>query len=456
MQDNKLLKDSIPNLIKSIAIPSATGLFFNTLYNIVDNFYAGLIDTEAVAAVSISGTIFFLLTTFGMSFGYGISALLGNALGQKKQFLAGLYAKKAIVFIIIIACCTTLLSLVLAPYGLKLLGAEGEYFKKALSYINVIILGTLFFNLNSVLNSILVAKGDSKSYRNALIFGFFLNLILNPLFIYGFAFIPAMGIAGLAISTVLIQAINNIYMLKKVLATGLVDFKSLQAFSVDWRIYKAFITQGMPSVLNFTAMSLGGFIIVYFVSNYGFKAVAGYGLGLRIEQLFLLLAIGLSPAVLSIVSNNFGAKQYDRVLKCIKVSLKYAAFISLAGIVIIFFAGELMLGLFDKDKAVVAYGFSYIMIESFTFFAYTLNFIAVATLQGIKKPFIIPYVGLYRQILAPLIVYYLVVMVFELELMYLWLSLFAITTSAGIFIIFYALKEVKTIIAADAKLSVEA
>ena len=436
-------------LIRQIAVPAAVGTFFHALYNFTDNFYAGLIGTQSVAAIALTHIIFFILTAFSANFTYAISALIGYSLGKKKYFLAGLYAKKAIVFIIIIAILMTVLMFLLTPAILSLLGAKGTYLSYSLAYINVIIIGNIFFAFNEVLNSILIAQGDAKSYRNALIFGFFLNLILNPLFIYGYGFIPAMNITGLALATVLIQIITNLYMVKKVLITGLVNFKTLKAFSIDWRIYKAFCTQGLPLVLNFATMSIGSAIIIYFVSRYDYKVMAAYGIGFRIEQLFLLLPLALKPAILAIVAHNFGVKRYDRVQQCFKFALQYAACLCCFSIIAIALIGESLIGLFDQDKAVIDYGFIYILIKSFTFFSYALDCIAIATLQGIKKPFIIPYVGIYRQILAPLIIYYFVVIVLKLDIIYLWLSLFAITTSAGIFIIFYALKEIRGIIIND-------
>ena len=358
-----LLNDDIPSLLKQIAIPASTGMFFNTMYNVVDTFYAGLISTQAISALSLSFMIFFTVIGLGYGFSSAITALIGNASGKNKQFLASLYAHKGIFFMQILALILTVIGFLSSPYLFKLLGASGDYLDISLDYMNVILAGTIFFMTNFALNAILVSRGDTKTYRNTLIFGFFANLVLNPLFIYGFLFIPAMGIKGLALSTVLIQLINALYMFYKVYQTKLIHFENIKYFFPHKKIYKDLIVQGIPSSMNMLIMALGSIILMYFVSLYGVKAVAGYGIGFRVEQLMLLPALGLSSAVLSIVSNNFGAKKYDRVQETLNKALKYGFYISTFGIAFLYIFGKLIIQQFDNDLEVIAYGFDYILIE---------------------------------------------------------------------------------------------
>ena len=432
-----LLTEDIPTLLKQIAIPASTGMFFNTMYNVVDTFYAGLISTTAIAAMSLSFMIFFLIIGFGYGFASAITALIGNAYGRKKHLLASIYAHKGLIFIPLLGLMLSLLGFVFSPWLFKLLGASNEYLAICLEYMNTILAGAVFFMGNFALNAILVAKGDTKTYRNTLIFGFFANLILNPLFIYGFAFIPAMGIQGIAIATILIQIINMFYMLSKVLDTKIVHFNRLVYFLPNKRIYKQFIQQGTPSSLNMLTMGFGSIILTYFVSHYGYQAVAGYGIGFRVEQLMLLPALGLSTAVLTLVSNNYGARKYDRVYAIVKTALKYGFMISAFGIVFLLIFGEMISSIFDNDKNVIQYSIDYLFIEVWIFFAYVVLFVCVSTLQAIKQPKMIFYIGLYRQIAAKLIISFVLVKYFELDYIYLFVGMFFMIYSAAIFAYFY-------------------
>lgn len=442
-QNSHLINDDISTLLKQITIPASTGMFFNTMYNVVDTFYAGLISTQAISALSLSFMIFFTIIGLGYGFSSAITALIGNASGRSKRFLASLYAHKGIFFMQLVALVLTLVGFLMSPYLFTLLGASGAYMDMALDYINIILAGTIFFMTNFALNAILVSRGDTKSYRNTLIFGFFANLVLNPLFIYGFLFIPAMGIKGIALSTVLIQLINALYLLKKVMDTKLVHFEKINYFFPHKKVYKEMITQGIPSSMNMLIMSIGSLILMYFVSLYGVKAVAGYGIGFRVEQIMLLPALGLSSAVLSLVSNNYGARKYDRVQETVNKALKYGFIIATFGIVFLYIFGKMIVSQFDSNPIVIGFGYDYLVVEVLIFYAYVILFICVSTLQGIKKPKMILYIALYRQIIAKYAIAYVLVIWLALEYIYLWMGVLVMIYSAAIFAYIYTQRLLK-------------
>ena len=440
-----LLNENILSLLKQLAIPASTGMLFNTLYNVVDTFYAGFISTQAVSALTISFMVFFLIIGLGYGFSSAITAILGNSFGKRKNKLASIYAHKGLLFIPILGVFLTILGYIFAPSMFVLLGARDEYLQDAITYINPILFGTIFFMFNFSLNSILVALGDTKTYRNTLIFGFFANLVLNPLFMFGFLFIPAMGLSGISFATVLIQIINMSYMFYKVLQTKVIHFEKLSYFLPDLRVYKLFLTQGIPSSLNMLIMSIGSVILTYFVAQYGVMAVAGYGIAFRVEQLMLLPILGLSTAVLTIVSNNFGAKKYDRVIETLRVSIKYGFILSTVGIIVLTIFGKFLISLFDSTAIVIDFGIKYLLVEIWIFYAYVVLFICVSTLQAIKQPKMILYIALYRQIIAKLLIAYVIVKLFELDFIYLWVGILVMIYSAAIFAYFYTNNLLKTI-----------
>lgn len=348
MRENRLITQPIPTLVKDLALPASIGIFFNTLYNVVDTFYAGLISTEAVAGLSMSFFLYFVVVGIGFGFGSALTALIGNSLGRKKIFLSTLYAHKGILFIILLGTLLAFLGYLFAPLVLKVLGAKESYLPLASVYIRTILLATPFFMSTYGLNAILVALGDTKSYRNMLIVGFFLNLILNPLFVYGYGPIPAMGVGGIAFATVCIQIISTIYLGRRVFNEKMLTFCSPKVYFPDWRIYRQIFSQGLPSSMNMLTMSIGSIITIYFVATYGTEAVAGYGIAFRVEQIMLLPALGISSAVLSLVSNNHGARKSDRVKETLALALKYGFVLSIAGIALGYSVGEWVVSIFDK------------------------------------------------------------------------------------------------------------
>ena len=437
MNKNELLTKDIKTLIKQIAIPSSIGMFFSTMYNVVDTFYIGTISTIAITALSYSFVLFFMVLSIAFGLSSAITAHVGNSLGRHKHFLAKVFVINGITFV-------TLVSLVLCAIGfifledvMRMIGASGDSLQMALQYTYIILLGVTPLLLGLVANASLIAKGDTKSYRNILIVGFVLNLILDPLFIYGFWLFPAFGFKGVAYATVLIQFITCIYILIKLNETNLLSFKTKKLFLPDMRIYKKILKQAIPMSINMLTMSIGTMIVMNYVSQYGYKTVAAFGIGYRVEQIILLPMLGLNTAVSSIVANNFGAKNYNRIHEVIKKSLKYGFVMGFIGILFLYLFGEYIIMFFDKDPIVVSISYEYVLIESFIFFAFITIFISNSTLQGIKKPNAIAYVSLYRQILMPYLCLYAIVNIYHLDIVYVWITMGVIIYSASFGIYFY-------------------
>ena len=442
MNSPSLLSEPISKLLVRLAIPSSLGLMFNTFYNIVDTYYAGLISTQALSALSSSAFLFFVIVGLGYGGSNGITTLVGHALGEQKSDEARMYASKGLGLLLLLGVTMGIFGYLTTPTMLLWVGIEPIYQPMALAYIEVILLGTPLFFANFGLNAILVATGDTKSYRNTLIFGFVANLLLNPLFIFGWASIPAMGIGGIALSTVLIQALNASYLCVKVFKTKLMV---LTCFMPDKESAKIIFAQSLPAGLNMLMISFGSLMALYFVTHYGYKAVAGYGIGYRVEQLLLLPALGISSATLSLVSNNMGAKRVDRVRESLFTALKYGYSIAFFGVIILYFSAHWIIAHFDKDPDVIAYAYAYISVMMLLFFGYVTHFVCVATLQGIKHPRMIFYIGAFRQLLAPIIIYMLIVKVWQLSFVWMWIGLACIVYSSAIVILGYTLNILKTI-----------
>lgn len=188
-------------------------------------------------------------------------------------------------------------------------------------------------------------------------------------------------------------------------------------------------------------MSFGALIALHFVTQYGYQTVAGYGIGYRVEQLMLLPSLGISSAVLSLVSNNMGAGKFERVHQTLFYALAYGYTLSFIGMGVLWFSGEWLVSQFDPSVEVIRSGTTYIYVMLFLFFGYVTHFSCVATLQGIKKPAMIFYVGFFRQILAPSIVFALCVNYWELSFVWMWIGLGGIVYSSALFLLVYTYRQ---------------
>jgi len=331
----------------------------------------------------------------------------------------------------------TAAGLFLAPHIFILMGARGEYLALALLYMNVIFAGSSFFLLNYVMSAILNAHGNTKAYRNFLVGGFFLNLILDPWFMYGGAGFPNLGLGGIALATVFVQCLGVFYLFSQLSKTGSMPSLSLADLRPRYSYFSELFKQGFPAAMNMMTVSLGIFIITWFVGRFGEQAVAAYGIGTRIEQIALLPVMGLNMSTLALTAQNFGAERIDRIRETLRVSLRYGIVLAVSGtIAALLFKRELM-GLFTRDSAVIDAGAGFLSVEAFVLPSYVLLYICVSAMQGIKRPLFALFIGLYRQIAGPALVFHLLTVVMGLGLVGIWWGIFGITWSAALIVVVY-------------------
>ncbi|MGD9031389.1 MAG: MATE family efflux transporter [Desulfobacteraceae bacterium] len=442
----QLTTQPIAKLIRQIAIPVSIGLFFHTMFNVVDTFFGGLISTQTLAALSLSFPVFFVIIAMASGFSTGTTALIGNALGAGNRNEARLFGIQGISFGVLVSFIMTWVGLYASPYLFSVLGASDDYLSTCLIYMNTIFLGTVFFMLVHMLNAILVALGDTRSFRNFLIAGFLLNIILDPWFIYGGLGIPPLEIAGIALATVLIQLSGGVYMGIKVYKTGLMSNKSMRDILPKPGYFKEIARQGFPASLNMITVGVGIFVITYFISKFGKEAVAAYGIATRVEQIVLFPTIGLNTATLTIVAQNNGAKLFGRIRETLALALRYGGILMGIGTIGVFLLAEQLMGLFTSDEKVVEIGATYLRIAAFVFYAYVILYVNVAALQGVKRPMYAIWIGLYRQIIAPIIVFYFLTQILDFGLMAIWWGIFSVTWSAAVITFFYARRLLRKVI----------
>jgi putative MATE family efflux protein len=443
MRKNELITQDISTLIKQIAIPSSIGIFFNTMFNVIDTFYVGSISTVAISALSYSFMVYFLLLSSSFGFSSALTAHIGNSLGSKKLLLAKFFTLKGIGLVSYFSILLTFFGMFFLKDIFLIIGAKGEVLDLALEYTYVILWGAIPTLIALGANGILVALGDTKSYRNSLIVGFFLNLILDPLFIYGYGVIPAFGFVGVAYATLLVQLVTFFYILYKLSQSELFTYQIVKILYPNKRIYRKIFKQAVPVSINMFMISLGGMILIYFVSEYGYKAVAAFGIGFRVEQIILLPILGLNAAVTTIVANNFGAKKLDRIYEVRKKALHIGYKMSFLGIFLLILFGKYIIMSFDNDQVVVDIAYEYIVAKSFILAAYVILFISNSTLQGIKQPMIIPFVSGFRQIIMPVFILVILVHSYKVDLLYVWIILGLINYFSALFLYYYVEKKLK-------------
>ena len=401
-----LLKDNITKLVRKLAIPAMVGTLFQTLYNVVDTFFAGKISPEALSALSKSFPIYFIIIATSIGVTVAGTSLIGNSIGEKDNKKTLNYFSHIIYYGILISIFITFLGLYLSEDVFLLMGSTKEVTFLGLEYTNIIYSGSFLFILVVSLNSLLHAEGDTKTYRNVLVLSFLLNVILNPILIFGFLFIPAFGVKGIGIATIISQLVSFLIILFKVLKNQRVRNITREYLAPKFLFFKNIFFQSMPISVSICGYALAAAIIFTYVGQSGEYAVAGYGVGTRIEQVVLLPILGINTAIISIISQNYGAKNLYRIKETYFTAIKYAFIIMITAGILIFLSASVITSFFSNDPEVIEYGKRYLKISAFVLPAYPVFFLSNGFFMALKKSENAMISNFFRNVLNPIVVFY--------------------------------------------------
>ena len=424
-----LTAGSIAGHFRTLAVPAALGMVFTTLYNVVDVYYAGMLGTDAQAGLAIAFTVFFILfIAIGIGLSSAMGALVGNALGERSA-QESVVAAQGLTYGVAVSVLGMGIGWVASPWLIALVSEPGAYRDAANDYLKVLMFGAPAFVLAYGANGILTAQGDTKSMLYANIAAFFANLALNPLFIFGIGPWEGIGFNGIALSTVVSQAGVMGFILWRALRSG--AMQGVLRFRPERDMMGQITTQALPASFSMVVMMMAGFVIQFFLKGFGGEAVAAYGVALRIEQLLLLPAFGLTGALLPIVAQNYGARNYDRVREATIFCFKAGVGLMLLGSCLLWFAAAPAMAVFTDDAAVIAIGISYLHVDGFILPVYVMLFAITSLLQAFKKPLYTLWISIYRQGIGVALFCWLFVAVFDLGHWGVWFGI-AAAVSTGL------------------------
>jgi len=313
-----------------------------TAYQLTDTFWVGRLGTTAVAAVSISFPIIFLIISLGGGLPMAGTILVAQFKGKKNTKAVNHIASQTMLLVVIISFIFAAIGYFLSPLLIKLMGADASLFSSAISYMKISFIGMIFVFTYMVFQSLMRGVGDVKTPMFIVLGTVLLNLFLDPLFIFGYGFIPAFGVAGAAVATIVTQglaAIIGIVLLvsgKRRIRLCLHDMKP------DFYLIKRMFKLGLPSSIEQSARALGMTAMTFLVAKFGNLTLAAYGIGGRILSFIIIPALGLSMATSTLVGQNIGAGKLKRAESITKLSaLSGFIILTIVGIITFFFAAQI-------------------------------------------------------------------------------------------------------------------
>ena len=421
-----------------MALPASIGMFFQTMYGVVDSYYAGQISTMDLAAMGLSFPVFLILVASSSGTARGASALIANAIGCNDEQAAKRYITQSVSLGLVLSIFLTFAGLCLVSPLFELMGAKGVYLTKSLQYTHTIFIGSVFLVMSSLSNGILMASGDSKTYSRVLVIGFFLNIILDPWFVHGGLGLPAMGITGIALASVLILGFGCAFLMGTVIRRGLLDITDWRAFVPNLRVYGEIAQQAVPATFNLMSVALGFFVTTYFLHMFDPHVVAAYGVTTRIEQIVLLPSFGLYAAIMSLVGQNNGAGKIDRVCETMRVCNQYGLILTLTSSALMFTFAEPLMRAFSDDAEVNEVGVTCLQIFAFVQWAYVMTSTHLAMLQAIKRPTYGFFEAVTRKIILPVPLLFLFIGMWHKSVLWVWYTSASTTILMTLITVIYA------------------
>ena len=418
-QENKMGVQPIGRLLASMAIPMMLSMLVQALYNVVDSVFVSRISENAFNAVGLAFPLQNLMIAVGAGTAVGINALLSRSLGEKKQEMADRAAGTGIF----LSLCN---AVVFALIGIFL--SRAFFMSQAKSVPEIVEMGTAYTRICLGLSvglfcqfcfeRLLQSTGRTVLAMATQMIGAVINIVLDPVFIFGLCGMPRLGVTGAAVATVLGQFVGALLAILLNLKRNPDIHIRLRLIRPDRRVAKEIYRVGVPSIVMQSIGSVMTFGMNKILFVFTPTATAVFGAYFKIQSFIFMPVFGLNNGMLPIISYNYGAARMDRVKRTVKLTICTAVCIMTAGFAVFQLAPATLLALFDASAEMTAIGVPALRIISISFLLAGFCIISGSVCQAIGNPLYSMVVSICRQLVVLLPAAWLLAQTGRLELVW--------------------------------------
>lgn len=406
-KENKMGVMPVNKLLMNMSLPMMISMLVQALYNVVDSIFVSRIDENALTAVSMAFPIQSLMIALGAGTGVGVNALLSRSLGEKDYdrvnkaagngiFLAGI---NYLVFLLVGILVTT-------PFYLSQT-KDAQILSYGQQYLTIICCCSFGMYGQFIFERLLQSTGRTFYTMITQSIGAIINIILDPIFIFGYFGVPKMGVAGAAIATVIGQIVaGTIALVINIKKNDEIQLK-LKGFRPDGKIIAWIYEVGIPSII----MQAIGSVMIYGMNRiliaFSSTAVAVFGVYFKLQSFIFMPVFGLNNGMVPIIAYNYGAGKKDRLIKTLKLSIIYAVGLMLLGVIIFQLFPAPLFALFDASEIMLAIGIPALRIISLSFIFAGFCIVCGSLFQALGNGVYSMVVSIARQLLVLLPVAYL-------------------------------------------------
>lgn len=380
---NKMGVMPVKKLLFNMAWPAILSMTINAMYNVVDSIFVAKISEDALTAVSIVNPIQMLIIALSVGSGVGINSLIARRLGAQKQAEADQAASTGLRIGLLNYFVFLIVGVVFTGIFVSSYAEKGSYiYEEACKYMAIVCIGSFFVNIQVVFEKILQATGNMVGPMICSLTGAVVNIILDPILIFGLLGAPKLGVAGAAIATVFGQlcgmTVGAIITFK---GDHLVSLK-IKGFKIDWGIVADIYKVGLPSIVM---QSIGSVMLIFYnmiLVAFSTTAVAVLGVYFKIQSFVFMPVFGLNQGAMPIMGYNYGARNKDRLMEAYEEALKVAVVVMALGVILFQTLPKQLLLMFEASDEMLAIGIPALRIISICFLPAAFGIITGTLFQG--------------------------------------------------------------------------
>jgi len=407
VKENKMGVMPVGKLLVNMALPMIISMIVQALYNVVDSIYVSQISESAVTALSLAFPVQNMLIGFAVGIGVGINSLLSKSLGEKNQEAANRTAGNGMVLMFIVTVAFMIFGMVgVRPY-FEMQSSVAATVESGIAYTRICCLFVLGSFMQILSERLLQATGRTVLTMVTQAAGAITNIILDPVFIFGWFGLPAMGIAGAAVATVIGQwvgALLGLYFNEK--HNPDVQFGWRYA-KLDKNIVSGILTVGIPSIIMNGIGSVMNFGMNQILQSFTETATSVFGIYFKLQSFFFMPLFGINGATISIIAFNYGARKPERIVKTLKLACGAALVLMTTGLLVFQFVPDLLLGMFNPSEVFLEIGRSCLRTISWCFPVAAVSIVLGASFQAMGNGIYATITSICRQMVVLLPAAYL-------------------------------------------------
>jgi len=350
-----------------LSLPAIIAFTFHTTFNFVDRLFVSRLGEVQLGALGMAFTVQAMVLAIGSGAGIGAASLIARFIGAKKMKEAGNAAEHVLLIVVALSALMTSIGPLITRPLFRLLGASEQMLPHVLSYINIILYGSLFQLFAMIGNGILRGEGNMIKPMQVMIAGTLVNIVLDPLLIFGLGPFPALGVRGAAIATVIGRAVSCIVLARSLFGRNNLIRLRLKSFRFVPRLVGGIFSVGGPTIISQLSHSLGLSLLFILLRPYGDSAKTAFTMGFTYQQIAVLPLLGIAQGTLTMVGQNYGAKNFSRIRKIINKSLLFSSAVMTAFALVFIIGRGPLVGVFSHTAEVVAIGKGMLLIFSLGF-----------------------------------------------------------------------------------------